>query len=70
MASDESEDIMNVNDYTPGQRVQTHPATDTWMSGDRYGTVVKVGRKLVTVALDRSGRTRGFHPDNLIDASF
>jgi hypothetical protein len=40
-----------------GKRVQLHPATDAWMSGDRYGVVVKVGRKLVSVKMDKSGRT-------------
>lgn len=43
----------------PGTRVQTAAHTDAWMSGDRYGTVTKVGRKLVHVAM-QSGRTRKF----------
>lgn len=46
-------------------RVQTHPATDAWMSGDRYGTVTKVGRKFIHVKMDRSWRTLRFHPDSL-----
>lgn len=46
-------------------RVQAHPATDAWMSGDRYGTVSKVGRELVHVRMDRSGRTRKFRPDDV-----
>ena len=40
-----------------GLRVQMHPATDLWMQGDRYGEIVKVGRKLYSVKLDKSGRT-------------
>lgn len=40
-----------------GERVETHPATDAWMQGDRYGEVVSIGRKYVHVKLDRSGRT-------------
>lgn len=44
-----------------GDRVQTHPATDAWMRGDRYGTVVYVGPDIVQVALDKSGWRRGFH---------
>jgi hypothetical protein len=40
-----------------GTRVQLHPATDAWMQGDRYGTIVKVGRKLISVKMDKSGRT-------------
>lgn len=55
-----------LKDYKPGQRVGTHPATDEWMQGDRFGTVTKAGRKWVTVRLDRSNRVRRFHPDNLI----
>jgi hypothetical protein len=51
----------------PGSRVELHPATDEWMSGDRYGTVKRTdahGR--VWVRLDRSGRLRPFHPDNIL----
>ena len=33
-----------LTDFIPGQRVQLHPATDAWMSGDRYGVVVHVGK--------------------------
>jgi hypothetical protein len=47
-----------------GTRVQLHPATDAWMSGDRFGTVVKIGPRLVgcapalvSVKMDKSGRT-------------
>ena len=52
--------------FEPGNVVQAHPATDAWMSGDRYGVVVKVGRLRVHVKMDRSGRTLRFHPENLI----
>ena len=54
--------------FTIGQRVQTHPATDRYMMGDRYGSVAKVGRKYVRVHLDRSGRTMDFHPSQIMDA--
>jgi hypothetical protein len=51
------------------QRVQIHPATDRWMMGDRYGTVVasvKVKGKWVhKVQMDRSGKTVRV-PDDLI----
>lgn len=64
-----------------GQRVELHPATDDWMRGDRFGTVIGYGRKReyvdtftkersmvrpIRVKLDKSGRVRRFHPDNLI----
>lgn len=56
-------------DFETGQRVQTHPATDLWMMGDRYGVVRHIGRKRVVVKLDRSGRTVYLSPSDLLDAS-
>lgn len=52
--------------FTP--RVEVHPATDSWMSGDRYGIVVSVGREYLTVRMDASGRLRKFRPTNLYGA--
>ncbi len=66
--------------FRVGERVQLHAATDQWMQGDRYGTVVGYGRQAeyydtetkergmvrpVRVRLDKSRRTMRFHPDNL-----
>jgi hypothetical protein len=51
-----------IHHFRAGMRVELHPATDAWMSGDRYGDVVKVGRKLVHVKMDRSGRILKVHP--------
>ena len=48
-----------------GTRVESHPATNAWIFGDRYGVVVKVGRKYVHVKMDRSGRVLRFTPDNV-----
>lgn len=56
-----------------GQRVELHPATSEWMQDDRYGLVVSTRWTLanpgvvsaVVVKLDRSGRVRCFHPDNV-----
>jgi hypothetical protein len=53
-------------DYRVGQRVQAHPATDTWMRGDRYGVVISRGRKTVTLQMDRSRRVLRFRPDDLL----
>lgn len=50
-----------------GQRVQAHPATDVWVMGDRFGEVVKVGRKYIHVKMDHSGRTRLFIPALLME---
>ena len=69
--------------FTVGQRVQLHAATDEFMQGDRFGVVVGFGRSReyvdrhtggraatvpARVKLDRSGRVRRFHPDNLFSA--
>lgn len=59
----------NLKDWRLGQRVQAHPATDTWMRGDRYGQIAKIGRKYITVKMDRSGRAVRFSPSNLLDAT-
>lgn len=47
------------------QRVELHPATDRWMMGDRYGSVVNVGRLIVQVKLDKSRKTLPFRPTEL-----
>ena len=38
--------------YTVGQRVEISPAYDAWMQGARYGEIVKITRKALTVKLD------------------
>lgn len=48
-----------------GQRVEAHPGCDCWIMGDRFGTVVKNGRKYVHVKMDRSQRVRKFTPDRI-----
>jgi hypothetical protein len=56
--------------FKTGQRVQTHPATDAWMQGDRFGTVEHIFRNgRIAVRLDRSGRIRAFMAENLTDAT-
>ena len=52
--------------FTVGDRVKLHPATDRAMRGDRFGMVVKLGRRYVHVELDRSGDVRPFAPENVI----
>lgn len=47
-----------MTDYSKGDRIELHPATDAWMSGDRYGEIVRCGKLLIYVKMDRSGRTR------------
>jgi hypothetical protein len=65
-----------------GRRVQLHAATSEWMQGDRYGVIIGYGRardysnrttgeitkeRPVKVKLDKSGRIRAFHPENLFE---
>lgn len=52
-----------------GTRVQLNPALDRWIRGDRYGEVVKVGRKYVHVKLDKSGETLRFISTDLTPIS-
>jgi hypothetical protein len=51
-----------LDDLPQGLRVQLHPATDLWMAGACYGTVVATGRKYATVKLDRLTRPRRIAP--------
>jgi hypothetical protein len=51
-------------DFLIGERVELHPATDLWMMGARFGTVIKVTRTKVHVKLD-AGRTVRMSPTDL-----
>lgn len=46
-------------------RVELNPATDAWMMGDRYGTIIKAGRKYAHVRMDKSKRVLRVTPDLL-----
>ena len=58
--------------YTTGTRVELHPATDAWMAGDRYGTIVAVvcrrGHVVYRVLCDRSGKVRRVAQGNIAGA--
>jgi len=54
-----------VADFNKGMRVQAHAATDTWMRGDRYGSVARIGRRYIWVKMDRSERVIRFAPEML-----
>ena len=41
-----------------GSRVEISPATDLWMRGDRYGTVVSVPRSALEAMDERHARIR------------
>jgi hypothetical protein len=47
------------------QRVEIPAYTDAWMSGDRYGILVKVTKTKARVKMDRSGRIRKFPRDDV-----
>lgn len=51
--------------FKPFQRVEVAPHTNAWISGDRFGDVVKIGRFYVHVKMDRSGKVRKFVPENI-----
>jgi hypothetical protein len=48
-----------------GDRVQLHPATDLWMRGAKYGTVVKFGRKYLHIQLDINDKIVKMLPTNV-----
>ena len=58
-----------VSDFWVGDRVELHPATDCWMSGAKYGTVTKLGRKWVHVRHDH-GMLHLHQPRNLRRTGF
>jgi len=47
----------SLGSYRVGDRVQTHPATDRWMMGDRFGQISGITSRTMHVRLDRSGQT-------------
>ena len=79
---DTTSNLGQMRRYWVGKRVQMHPATDAWMSGDCYGEVVAIGARreyVVTgtqervsarplkIKLDKSGRVVRSHPDDVIE---
>jgi hypothetical protein len=51
-----------------GDRIEMHPASDLWMRGARFGSVVDVGRTTATVQLDKFkvGKFHKVHGHNLL----
>ena len=49
-----------------GDRIAIHPATDLFMRGVRYATVIAVGRKWIRVQAD-NGRTFQLALDDVVD---
>lgn len=49
-----------------GDRVQLHPATDLWMQGCRYGSVLYVGRSSwLTIDLDNKAEAVKVHINDI-----
>jgi len=61
-------DPVAYNGYRVGDRVELHPATDFWMSGDRYGEIVRLVLQShrIHVKMDRSGRVLKLRSSNLL----
>lgn len=57
--------MRKASEFSVGQRVATGAHTDHFMRGDRYGTVEKVGKYVVYVRLDKSGRLYRANPLNI-----
>jgi hypothetical protein len=53
-------------DFSVGDRIQLHPATDAWMRGDRFGQIRKITQKFYHVAMDGSGRVLRVPPHDIL----
>jgi hypothetical protein len=59
--------MYTITDFKVGDRVELHPATDLWMRGARFATVIKVGTKRVHVKLDRTGGVVYLLPERIYE---
>ncbi len=53
---------------TKTNTVQLHPATDEWMSGDKYGSIR--ARRVdgsILIRLDKSDKLKWFHRDDIYE---
>lgn len=64
---------MKFEELKPGDRIELHPATDLWVRGARFGTVVLKKAKTaltpngaIVVHVDKIDRIRRFHPENIL----
>lgn len=49
--------------FKVGDRVRIRPHADLFMMGETHGKVIRIGRKLVTIEGERSGRKFKFRID-------
>lgn len=50
--------------FNVGDRIELAPHLDRWMMGDRFGEIVKIGRRFLHVRLDKSEKTIPVVPEN------
>ena len=60
---------MDITCFRIGDRVELHPATDAWMSGDRYGVVREITFKYLRVRMDKSDRLLRVNPASVYDVN-
>lgn len=60
--------MTTTTEFSKGDRVQLHPATNLWMRGARYGVVISATRRHVLVILDMTGKIVRVDPANLLPA--
>lgn len=50
--------------FNVGDRIELAPHLDRWMTGDRFGEIVKIGRRFLHVRMDVSEKTIPVVPEN------
>ena len=55
--------------FNVGDRVELKPHLNRWMMGDRFGTVVSIGRCYLHVEMDVSGKIINVAPENATKVS-
>lgn len=50
--------------FNVGDRIELAPHLDRWMTGDRFGEIVKIGRRFLHVRMDVSDKTIPVVPEN------
>jgi len=55
-----------MSDFAPGYRIESHPATDLFAQGVRYGDVRRVTKTRVHVKFDRLGAVVAVRPEDLV----
>lgn len=51
--------------FNVGDRIELAPHLDRWMMGDRFGEIVKIGRRYLHVKMDASEKVINVVPENV-----